>query len=165
MFTTYAVEIGESLWSTIYGYIWDSFGPDEEFLPKYSVYGIYEEGEQKFVVLVDRKNLKYYRLDFALSEENGFVPANELSEVALDFKPVEPQFAAEDVQAYEVTFAAERKEAEENQESAEEEPVAEEPEVQPEEAEEAPVAEEPEVAESAEAEPEAEEQELQVEPE
>lgn len=165
VFTTYAVEIGESLWSTIYGYIWDSFGPDEEFLPKYSVYGIYEEGEQKFVVLVDRKNLKYYRLDFTLSEENGFVPANELSEVALDFKPVEPQFAAEDVQAYEVTFAAERKDAEEKEEAAEVEPevesAEEEPVDEPEEAEE-PAVEEPQEEP---AEPVAEEQEPQAEPE
>lgn len=164
VFTTYAVEIGESLWSTIYGYIWDSYGPDEDYLPKYSVYGIYEEGEQKFVVLVDRKALKYYRLNFTLSEENGFVPDNEMSEVAVDFKPVEPQFAAEDVQAYEVTFAAERKEGEQVEEQpAEEEPVAEKPEAEPEEAPEA-KAEEP-VEEDAESAPEAEEQEPQVEPE
>jgi len=103
VFNTYAVEIGESLWSAIYDYIWAKFGPNEEYCPKYSIDGIFEEGTQKFAILRDRKNLTYHRLNFSINEANGFVPAEALEAVAPEYKPLDnPQFAAEAVAAYEL---------------------------------------------------------------
>ena len=141
VFNTYAVEIGESLWSAIYEYVWAEFGPDEEYCPKYSIDGIFEEGTQKFAILRDRKNLTYHRLNFSLDEANGFIPADALEAVAPEYKPLEnPQFALEAVEAYETQFCADKKAEEEEEKKPEEEPAPEaaaepevvEPEVEPE---------------------------------
>ena len=138
----YAVEIGDALWSAIYDYLWMTHRDDEM-----SVYGIYEDGDQKFAILRSRKDLTYYRLNFSLTEENGFVPEGGLDQVAPDFKPAgEAQFALEAVEAYEAEYAK-SKEEKETPEVVEEEPKAEEAEPAKEEepkAEEAePVEEEP----------------------
>ena len=156
VFNNYAVEIGCSLWDAIYEYVWNQFGPDEDYCSKYSIYGLFEEGDQKFVILRNRKDLTCYRLNFSLTEENGFEPMNDLVPVAPDFKPVEPAFAAEDIEAYEAKFAADHEEkpadpepapeAEPEEEPAPvEEPAPEEAPVVEEEPVEAPAAEEPEV--------------------
>jgi len=73
VFTTYAVEIGDALWSALYKYIESTF-PDEqrEGCSKYSIEGIYEEEGQKFAVLNDHLNTKYYRLNFSITEVEGF---------------------------------------------------------------------------------------------
>jgi hypothetical protein len=128
VFNTYAVEIGESLWSAIYEYIW-KLGHDDDYCPLYSIDGIFEEGTQKFAILRDRKNLTYHRLNFSLDEANGFVPAEALEAVAPEYKPLEnPQFALEAVEAYETKFSADKKAAEEEEEEKqpEEEPVSDE---------------------------------------
>ena len=125
VFNTYAVEIGGGLWDAIYNYIWDEFGPDEEYCLKYSIDGIFEDGDQKFAILRNRKDLTYYRLNFSLTEENGFQPAEELEKVAPDYKSAEtPQFALEEVEAYETEFKKskeEKKEEEDNKEDPESE--------------------------------------------
>jgi len=98
--TTYAVEIGDALWSAIYDYLWQSYRDCE-----YSINGVYEDGDQKFVILRNCKDTTLYRLDFSLTEEKGFEPANEITQVAADFVPVgEPQFSLEAVQAFETEF-------------------------------------------------------------
>ncbi len=125
VFNTYAVEIGESLWSAIYEYIW-KLGHDDDYCPLYSIDGIFEEGTQKFAILRDRKNLTYHRLNFSIDEANGFVPAEELEAVAPEYKPLEnPQFALEAVEAYETQFSAEKKAEEEEEKQPEEEPASE----------------------------------------
>lgn len=118
----YAVEIGDALWSAIYDYLWMSHRDDEM-----SVYGIYEDGDQKFAILRSRKDLTYYRLNFSLTEENGFVPDGVLTQVAPDFKPAgEAQFSLEAVEAYEAEYAKSKEEKEPS--AAEEEtPVVEDP--------------------------------------
>lgn len=136
VFNTYAVEIGDNLWSAVYDYLWIT-RHDENL----SIHGIYEDEGQKFVILRNRKDLTYYRLNFSLTEENGFQAQGELEQVAPDFKPVESQFALEDVEAFEAKFAAEHEEK--PAEEPVEEPAAEEPAVEPEAEPEAPVAEEP----------------------
>ena len=104
VFNTYAVEIGGRLWDAIYDYMWEH-RPDGSNDLTYMIEGIYEEGTQKFAILQDRKDLTYYRLDFSLTEADGFKPAESIVKVSLDFKPAEQvQFALEDVQAYEVKF-------------------------------------------------------------
>jgi len=110
--TTYAVEIGDALWSAIYDYLWQSHRDCE-----YSVQGIYEDGDQKFVILRNRKDTTLYRLDFSLTEENGFEPMGEISQVAVDFVPAgEAQFSLEAVEAFETEFKKNKKEEEEKDE-------------------------------------------------
>ena len=138
VFNTYAVEIGGALWDAIYEYMWGHFYDEEDGLV-YSIDGIFEDGDQKFAILRNRKDLTYYRLNFSLTEDGGFAPAEELEKVSPDYKPAEnPQFALEEVEAYEATFAESKKEKPEDPEpAADPEPVAEpEPEVVEEPAEE-----------------------------
>ena len=133
VFNTYAVEIGGVLWEAIYEYIYKEFGFDEDYQLIYTIEGIYEDDNQKFAILRNRKDLTYYRLNFLLSEEEGFLPAEALVQVSPDFKPTEvAQFALEDVAAYEATFVESKKEKVKDPEpavdtefSAVEEPVAE----------------------------------------
>jgi hypothetical protein len=146
----YAVEIGDALWSAIYDYLWMSHRDDE-----LSVYGIYEDGDQKFVILRNRKDLTYYRLNFSLSEESGFVPEGGLTQVSPDFKPAgEAQFALEAVEAYEAEYAK-SKEEKEPSEAEEETPVVEDP---------APAEPEQVVEEEPAAEPVVEEEPVEEEP-
>ena len=110
--TTYAVEIGDALWSAIYDYLWQSYRDCE-----YSINGVYEDGNQKFVILRNCKDTTLYRLDFSLTEEKGFEPANEITQVAADFVPVgEPQFSLEAVQAFETEFKKNKEEEKEKDE-------------------------------------------------
>ena len=123
VFNTYAVEIGGHLWDAIYDYIWKQCRDSGCDLDLY-IDGIYEDGDQKFAILRSRKDLTYYRLNFSLTEEEGFVPADELEAVAPDFKPLgEPQFSLEDIEAYEAEF---KKKKEEENSDAEKDPEPEE---------------------------------------
>lgn len=132
VFNTYAVEIGDSLWSALWAYVADHYPVDDAedgccHCSRYAIEGIYEEDAQKFVILRERDGSKYYRLDFSLTEEGGIQAAEELVEVTKTFVPSEePQFATEDIAAYEAKYLEAK--AEENKE---EEPAAE-PEAEPE---------------------------------
>ena len=117
VFNTYAVEIGSHLWDAIYDYMWNN---DNEL--SMQIEGIFEEDNQKFAILRNRKDFTYYRLNFSLTEDNGFVPANELVAVS-DYKPAEkPQFSLEDVEAFEIAYKKKKEDAS----SAQEEPKQEE---------------------------------------
>ena len=136
VFTTYAVEIGDSLWSAMYEYIRKQYpDPQDQWSSMYRVDGIFEEDNQKFAVLQDRSSLKYYRLDFSVDEANGFVPAESLVEVTATYVPAETaQFSEEAVSAYAASL---REEAEKDPEPAPADPEPEEnpadPEPKPEE--------------------------------
>lgn len=120
VFNTYAVEIGGGLWEAIYNYMWEHY-LDEDYCLIYSIDGIFEDDNQKFAILRNRKDLTFYRLNFSLTEENGFQPEDELVKVTPDYKPAEtPQFAAEEVEAYEINFKKSKEEVKE--EVTEEEP-------------------------------------------
>ena len=120
VFTRYAVEIGDSLWSSIYsclehtyprtndeGYVYDSI---------YRIEGIYEEGSQKFAILQNRSNSKYFRMNFSLDDTTGFAASAELVEVTKTYVPAaEPQFALADVEAFELEYAKKKKEEEEDE--------------------------------------------------
>ena len=111
VFNTYAVEIGGVLWEAIYEYIYKEFGLDEDYQLLYTIEGIYEDNSQKFAILRNRKDLTYYRLNFMLTESDGFLPAESLVQVTPDYKPAEvAQFALEDVAAYEATFIDSKRE-------------------------------------------------------
>lgn len=101
MFTTYAVTVGDSLWTDLYNYV-------ETAVPGQKIYGCYVEGDQKFAVLHNVEDNKFYRLNFSLSENNEFSPAEEVSELT-DFE-AEAQFKAEDVEAFESEYKKKKEE-------------------------------------------------------
>lgn len=107
VFTTYAVEIGDALWTSLYSHV------DAKYALAYRIEGVFEEAEQKFAVLQNREDMKYYRLNFALDEENVFSAAEELAEMT-EYAPSEnPQFAADAVETFEAEYAKKKKEEEE----------------------------------------------------
>jgi hypothetical protein len=58
--------------------------------------------------------MKYYRLNFALTDDAGFVPSETLIEVTKSYTPAEePQFAQEAVEEFETEYANQKKEEEE----------------------------------------------------
>ena len=101
MFTTYVVTVGDSLWTDLYNYV-------ETAVPGQQIYGFYTEGDQKFAVLHNVEDNKFYRLNFSLSENNEFSPAEEVSELT-DFE-AEAQFKAEDVEAFESEYKKKKEE-------------------------------------------------------
>ena len=108
VYTTYAVEIGDALWSAIYDYLYKTYpvqGEDGCVCggSKYRIEGIYEEDGKKFTILVERENPgKYYRLDFSITEGQGVLFSSSLTEVTKTFVPAQaPQFELAQVEAYE----------------------------------------------------------------
>jgi len=116
VFTTYAVEIGDALWTALYSYIENTY-PDEvnRWCSKYSIDGVFEENGQKFAILCNRTEMKYYRLNFSLTEADGFKAEDNLVEVTKTYTPAaEAQFAAADVEAYIEEYAKMKDEDEED---------------------------------------------------
>jgi hypothetical protein len=115
MFTKYSVNIGDNTWNGIYSYLGTNY-PDND-KNHYSIYridGIYEENEQKFAVLQNRNDSKYYRVNFSLSGEGETVEVvNSLIEVTSSYEPLEgEQFAPEEVETYENTLINSEKSSE-----------------------------------------------------
>ena len=82
VFTRYAVEIGDALWTALYSHVEGIYG----------IESVCEDGEQKFAVLT--ADDKYYRLDFSINEENIVEFAAEVTDLE-DYTPSEePQFDA-----------------------------------------------------------------------
>lgn len=120
VFTRYAVEIGDSLWSSIYSYLEHTYPRANEdgcvYDSIYRIEGIYEEGSQKFAILQNRSNGKYFRMNFSLDDTTGFAASAELVEVTKTYIPAaEPQFALADVEAFELEYAKKKKEEEEDE--------------------------------------------------
>ena len=121
VFTRYAVEIGDSLWSSIYSYLEHTYprANDEGYVYDsiYRIEGIYEEGSQKFAILQNRSNSKYFRMNFSLDDTTGFAASAELVEVTKTYVPAaEPQFALADVEAFELEYAKKKKGEKEEEE-------------------------------------------------
>ena len=114
VFTRYAVEIGDALWNALYNHIEHTYPGPERYCSAYRVDGIFEENGQKFAILQSRSDMKYYRLNFALTEDAGFVPSDTLIEVTKSYTPAEePQFALDAVEEFETEYAKKKKEEEE----------------------------------------------------
>lgn len=104
VFTEFAVEIGDTLWSALWDYIHKTFPstmkndcPDAS---QYYIYGIYEEENgNKFAILKDREGGGFVRLDFIYNEE-GLSSTGELTPVVQEFVPANSQFSLEDIDAY-----------------------------------------------------------------
>ena len=87
VFTKYAVEIGDALWTALYSHVEGA----------YEIESVCEEGETLFAVLV--ADGKYYRLNFSFVED-VFTPAGE-AELMEEYTPFEEaQFSAEAVAEY-----------------------------------------------------------------
>ena len=102
VFTTYAVEIGDSLWSAVWDYLANTY-PAEDYSSIYRIEGIYEEQGNKFIIVQDRESLKYFRINFVYNDEVGFQANEELIEVVQEFVPSN-QFAEEDVEAFAAAY-------------------------------------------------------------
>lgn len=116
VFTQYAVEIGDALWSALWSYIENKFpGEPNSYCSVYRIEGIFEENGQKFAVLQNRNDMKYFRLNFSLAEDTGFVPSDTLIEVTKSYTPAEePQFALDAVAKFETEYANKKKAEEED---------------------------------------------------
>ena len=80
VFSRYAVEIGDALWTALYSHVEGIYG----------IESVCEDGEQKFAVLT--ADDKYYRLNFSINEENVVEFAAEVTDLE-DYTPSEePQF-------------------------------------------------------------------------
>ena len=88
VFTRYAVEIGDALWTALYSHVEGTYG----------IESVCEDGEQKFAVLT--ADDKYYRLNFSILED-GTVEFAAEAELMEDYVPgEEPQFDADAVAEY-----------------------------------------------------------------
>ena len=116
VFSRYAVEIGDNLWNSLWNYTLEKYpDADNTYSSVYAIEGVYKENSQKFAVLQNRADNKYYRLNFSLNETDGFVPADALIEVTESYIPAaEPQFSLEAVKTYETEYASKKKAEEED---------------------------------------------------
>lgn len=116
MFTKYAVEVGDSLWSALYSHAEKTYPVEGSECSKYSIDGVFEDGEKKFAVLADRAEGKYFRLDFSMNENSEVEFSAELVDVTETYVPAsEPQFALADVEAFETEYKKQDKKKEEEE--------------------------------------------------
>lgn len=91
VFTTYAVKVGDSLWTAI-----DSFVKEREYA---SIEAVLEDGEHKFAVIKDKEE-NVYSLDFSVAEDGTIQLAEEVVAMS-DYTPAEePQFSLEEIESY-----------------------------------------------------------------
>lgn len=89
VFTRYAVEIGDALWTALYSHVEGTYGIESV---------CEDEGQKLFAVLT--ADDKYYRLDFSVAEDGSVVFAAE-AQLLEDYTPAEePQFDAAAVADY-----------------------------------------------------------------
>lgn len=99
-FTTYAVELGDTLWCAIYDYLENTYPRENEAGSIYGLRGIYEEGAQKFAILQNREDNNLFRMDFSW-EEDSLTASEELQEVVTDYVSEETYaFSMEDNDNY-----------------------------------------------------------------
>ena len=98
VFTRYAVEIGDALWTALYSHVEGTYGIESV---------CEDEGQKLFAVLTADE--KYYRLDFSVAEDGSVVFAAEVAELE-DYTPTEePQFNADAVAEYAKSKKEEKK--------------------------------------------------------
>lgn len=113
VFTTYAVTVGDSLWTALYSHLKTAYQDN------YSIAGIFEDDNQKYAVLKDNStDDKYVRLNFSFSESDGFSAEENVNEV--EYTPAEePQFSLSDIEAFEVDFKKKDEDEKEDPEDGE----------------------------------------------
>lgn len=117
VFTTYAVEIGDALWSLLYDYLVLTYPmKDDCYCSIYRLEGVYEEEGQKFAILQKREDNSFWKMNFTYTDE-GFKPETELVEVTQTYVPLEtPQFDGEAVEQYAADYVASHTELKEPEE-------------------------------------------------
>ena len=102
--TKYAISIGGDLWDRIYKILKEKYPMDNDgwITSKYYINGIYEDGEEKFVIVQERNDeAKRFKIMFNLTETELEL-SDEIQEVKVDFIPVEMEmFTIEEFVAYE----------------------------------------------------------------
>ena len=107
VFTRYAVEIGDALWTALYSHVEGTYGIESV---------CEDEGQVLFAVL--SADEKYYRLDFSVAEDGSVVFAAE-AQLLEEYTPSEePQFDADAVAEY-AKSKKEAKKAEDDDEEPE----------------------------------------------
>ena len=89
VFTRYAVEIGDALWTALYSHVEGTYGIESV---------CEDEGQKLFAVLTAEE--KYYRLDFSVAEDGSVTFAAEVTELEGYIPAEEPQFDAAKVAEY-----------------------------------------------------------------
>ena len=93
MFTRYAVEVGDALWTALYTHISDTYSNE-----KYSIINVCKDEEEQVFAVVKADEDKLYRLNISFAEEAyNFSELVELESWATE---AEPQFAAEEVEKF-----------------------------------------------------------------
>lgn len=98
--TKYSVTVGDSVWTALYSYIDTTYPNIETNVSDYSIKGVYEEDSQKFTILQNNKDGKYYRLNFSLDENNEFSASPDLIEVTDYAANEEPQFSEDSINEF-----------------------------------------------------------------
>ena len=91
VFTRYAVEIGDALWTALYSHIENNYS-------NYNIESVCQDEDQQIFAVLTSDD-KYYRLNLSVENEE-FTFAAELEELTEYTPGEEPQFAAADVEAY-----------------------------------------------------------------
>lgn len=127
VFTRYAVEIGDALWRALYSYIEKTYPDGEDsWCSIYRIEGVYEEGGQKFAILQNRNDLKYFKMSFTLTENEGLTVIGELDEVTKTYIPSsEPQFSLEDVEKFETEYKKQKEDEEKGKDDKSDKPETE----------------------------------------
>ena len=103
VFTRYAVEIGDALWTALYGRVEDA----------YVIESVCEDGEQKFAVVT--ADDKYYRLDFSIAED-GVIEFAAEPVLMEEYTPSEePQFDPVAVDEYAKSKKAAKKDEDDDE--------------------------------------------------
>lgn len=103
MFTRYAVEIGDALWTALYSRVEDA----------YVIESVCEDGEQKFAVVT--ADDKYYRLDFSIAEDGAIEFAAEPVLMEEYTPSEEPQFDPVAVDEYAKSKKAAKKDEDDDE--------------------------------------------------
>ena len=123
VFTRYAVEIGDTLWSALYSYIEKTYPGEDSWCSIYRIEGVYEEAGQKFAILQNRNDMKYFKMSFTLTDDGGLTVIGELDEVTKTYKPAaEPQFSLEDVEKFEIEYKKQKEDEEKGKDGKSDDP-------------------------------------------
>lgn len=103
VFTRYAVEIGDALWTALYSRVEDA----------YVIESVCEDGEQKFAIVT--ADDKYYRLDFSIAEDGAIEFAAEPVLMEEYTPSEEPQFDPVAVDEYAKSKKAAKKDEDDDE--------------------------------------------------
>ena len=105
--TRYSVSVGDAVWNGLFNHMSEQYPDNEQkFSSVYRLDGVYEENENKYAVIQNRADSKYYRINFSLAAESEELTIEDtLIEVTSSYEASEePQFAQEDVDTFESNY-------------------------------------------------------------